>query len=77
MFVLMDSTLKLLRETVIKACSRIGNEFSEWFSVNVGVRQGCVISPWLFNLYMDGVMRELQARTLGRGAKLVCRYEEK
>ena len=32
------------------ACDRIGNEVSEWFSVNVEVRQGCVMSPWFFNL---------------------------
>ena len=25
------------------------------------VRQGCVMSPWLFNLYMDGVIREMKA----------------
>ena len=28
------------------ACVRIGNEVSEWLAVNVGVRQGCVMSPW-------------------------------
>ena len=60
-----------------RACVRIGNEFSEWFSVNVVVRQGCVMSPWLFNLYMDGVVREVRARTLGRGAQLVGTDEEK
>ena len=60
-----------------KTCVRIGNEVSEWFSVNVGVRQGCVISPWFFNLYMDGVVWEVQARTLGRGAQLVGDGEEK
>ena len=26
-----------------------------WFPVNVGLRQGCVMSPWFFNVYMDGV----------------------
>ena len=26
---------------------------------NVGLRQGCVMSPWLFNVYMDGVVREV------------------
>ena len=30
---------------------RVGNE------VRVGLRQGCVMSPWLFNLYIDGVVR--------------------
>ena len=28
---------------------------SEWFPVNVGLRQDCVMSPWLFNVCMDGV----------------------
>ena len=60
-----------------KARFRIGGEVSEWFSVNVGVRQGCVMSPWLFNLYMDGVVREVQARARGRGAQLVGTDEEK
>ena len=54
-----------------KACVRVGNEVSEWFPVRVGLRQGCVMSPWLFNLYMDGVVREVNTRVLGRGLKLV------
>ena len=54
-----------------KACVRVGNEVSEWFPVRVGLRQGCVMSPWLFNLYIDGVVREVNARALGRGLKLV------
>ena len=28
---------------------RVRNDVSEWFLVNVGLRQGCVMSPWLFN----------------------------
>ena len=27
--------------------------------------QGCVMSPWLFNVYMDGVSRVVIARVLG------------
>ena len=50
-----------------KACVRVGNEVSEWFPVRVRLRQGCVMSPWLFNLYIDGVIREVNARVLGRG----------
>ena len=33
---------------------------SEWLGVEVGLRQNCVMSPWLFNLFMDGVMKEIQ-----------------
>ena len=34
--------------------------------VNVGLRQSCVMSPWLFNAYMDGVVREVNVRVLGK-----------
>ena len=44
---------------------------SEWFLVNVGLRQGCVMSPWLFNVYMDGVAREVNVRVLGKGLELL------
>ena len=33
---------------------------SEWFPVNVGLRRDCVMSPFLLNLYMDGVVRVLE-----------------
>ena len=27
--------------------------------------------PWLFNVYMDGVVREVNVRVLGKGLKLL------
>ena len=45
----------------------VGNDVSEWFPVNVGLTQGCVMSPWLFNVYMDGVVRDMNVRVLGKG----------
>ena len=38
----------------------MGMDVREWFPVNVGLGQGCVMSPWLFNVYMDGVVLELK-----------------
>ena len=32
---------------------------SEWFPVTKGVRQGCILSPHLFSLYTEGIMREV------------------
>ena len=40
-----------------KCCVRHGEQHSEWFSINSGVRQGCVISPILFLIVIDWVMR--------------------
>ena len=31
----------------------------------VGLGQDCVLSPWLFNAYMDGVVREVNVGLLG------------
>ncbi len=53
-----------------RACVRVGNDVSDWFLARVALRQGCVMSPW-FNVYMDGVVREVHARMLGRGLSLV------
>ncbi len=33
---------------------------SEFFSVNVGLKQGCLISPQLFNLYISDLIEEIQ-----------------
>ena len=33
------------------------------------------MSPWLFNLYIDGVVRGVNAQMLGRGLKLVDGYD--
>ena len=53
------------------ACVRVGMDVSEWFLVIVGLRQGCVISPWLFNIYIDDVVQEVNARIFARGLELL------
>ena len=35
------------------------------------LRQGYVMSPWLFNVYMDGVVREVNVWVLGKGLELL------
>ncbi len=52
------------------ACVRVGGGFSQCFAVEVGMRQWCVMSPWLFNTFMDGGMREIKCKLVNAGAKL-------
>ena len=42
-----------------KACVRVGEELTDWFDISMGVRQGCVMSPSLFNLYIDSCVKKL------------------
>ena len=50
-----------------EASVRTGHGTTDWFQIGKGVRQGCISSPCLFNLYAEYIMRntwleEAQAR---------------
>ena len=52
-----------------EATVRTGHETTDWFQIGKGVRQGCILSPCLFNLYAEYIMRnagleEAQAQAL-------------
>ena len=39
-----------------EAAVRIGCGTTDWFQIGKGVRQGCILSPCLFNLYAEYIM---------------------
>ena len=40
-----------------EATVRNGHETTDWFHIGKGVHQGCILSPCLFNLYAEYIMR--------------------
>ena len=49
-----------------EATVRTGHGTTDWFQIGKGVRQGCTLSPCLFNLYAEYIMRnELEETQAG------------
>ena len=48
----------LLRNLYVgqEATVRTGHETTDWFQIGKGVRQGYILSPYLFNLYAGYIM---------------------
>ena len=43
-----------------KACIKIENKVTETFEINQGIRQGCILSPLLFNIYLADLPEKLE-----------------
>ena len=44
-----------------------------WFQTRKGVHQGCILSPWLFNLYAEYIMRNTGLEDAQAGFKIAGR----
>src|SRR5574337_577860 len=53
-----------------EATVRTGHGTSDWFQIGKGVRQGCVLSPCLFNLYAEYFMRNAGLEEAQAGIKI-------
>jgi len=49
----------------VESCVRVKGNLSSWFRLDTGVRQGCVLSPVLYALFINGLVRKLQSSKLG------------
>ena len=52
---------------------RTGHGTTDWFQIGKGVRQGCILSPCLFNLCAEYIMRNAWLEEAQAGIKIVGR----
>ena len=56
-----------------EATVRIGHGTTDWFPIRKGVHQGCILSPCLFNLYAQYIMRNAGLQEAQAGIKIAGR----
>ena len=56
-----------------EATVRTGHGTTDWFQIGKGVRQGCILSPCLFNLYAEYIMRNTGMEEAETGIKIAGR----
>ena len=56
-----------------EATVRTGNGTTDWFQIGKGVRQGCILSPCLFNLYAEYFMKNARLEETQAGIKIARR----
>ena len=56
-----------------EATVRTGHGTTDWFQIRKGVRQGCVLSPCLFNFYAEYIMRNAGLDEAKAGIKIAGR----
>ena len=56
-----------------EATVRTGHGTTDWFQIRKGVRQGCVLSPCLFNLYAEYIIRNAGLEETQAGIKIAGR----
>ena len=56
-----------------KATFRTGHGTTDWFQIGKGVRQGCILSACLFNLYAEHIMRNAGLEEAQAGIKIAGR----
>ena len=56
-----------------EATVRTGQGTVDWFQIGKGVRQGCILSPCLFNFYAEYIMRNAGLEEAQAGIKIAGR----
>ena len=67
-----DHLICLLRNLYVgqETTVRTGRGTTDWFQIGKEVRQGCILSPCLFNLYAEYIMRNAELEETQAGIKI-------
>ena len=70
-----DHLTRLLRNLYAcqEATGRTGHGTTDWFQIGKGVCQGCILSPCLFNLYAEYIMRNTGLEETQAGIEIAGR----
>ena len=70
-----DHLTCLLRDlyAIQEATVRTGHGTTDWFQIGKGVRQGCILSPCLFNFYAEYIMRNAGLDETEAGIRIATR----
>ena len=70
-----DHLTRLLRNLYAgqEATVRTGRGTTDWFKIGKGVHQGCIMSPCLFNIYAEYIMRNSGLDEAQAGIKIAQR----
>ena len=70
-----DHLIYLLRNLYAgqEATVRTGHRTADWFQIGKGIRQGCILSPCLFNFYVEYIMRNAGLVEAQAGIKIARR----
>ena len=56
-----------------EATVKTGHGTTDWFQIGKGVHKGCILSPCLFNLYAEYIMRNVRLDEAQAGIKIARR----
>ena len=56
-----------------EATVRTGHRTIDWFQIGKGLRQGCILSPFVFNLYAEYIMQNVGLDEAQAGIKIAGR----
>ena len=60
----MLNVIKVIYKDV-RYCNRLNGLHTDWFNVSTGLKQGCLLSPLLFNVFINNLVHATKSFNVG------------